>query len=117
MTKGTVFGLLVFTALCLSGASYAEENADEQDILFSSEEASLLDEFLIESDQSTSGSRTSRAAADPVRLARCLADREVICRLYCRFQTKNSYDDCYDGWLFWEGCIQKLEAMCRARFG
>ena len=117
MAKGIAFGLILLGAIAISGASYAEELSDEGDFLFSSEEASLLDEFIHESELDNSGSRTSRVAADPVKLARCLADREVICKLYCRFQIDNSYDDCYDGWLFWDGCIQKLEARCRARFG
>ena len=45
---------------------------------------------------------------------RCSDDKiGAFCKVYCTYlQKDNSYDDCYDGWFVWDGCIQKTKDQC-----
>ena len=117
MTKGIVISFAVLSALFAGSASYSEELSVGHGSLFSSEEASSLDKLFFENYLSDFGLSSSDRVGDPKKLKHCLEAREILCKIYCHYQTDHSYDDCYDGWFLWDGCIQHLEERCKKSFG
>jgi hypothetical protein len=49
--------------------------------------------------------------ADAIREC-CLSLGHIGCHIYCQIQEEHSYNTCMNGWLFWDGCLDKVEDMC-----
>jgi hypothetical protein len=58
--------------------------------------------------------KTNPCQDDPGSLECCRHTVKAICDCACDCQTEHEWDDCFDGWLFWDGCTQKLDPYCEA---
>ena len=125
--KGFFAALAVSALLLIPISAYSADSTDlgvqeikvDASSAFDENELEFLDgilnDLLGEFDNGDKLSDKEKKRRLEERFKSCMELRKKICEFYCRYlQTEHSYDDCYDGWFVWDGCIQELEARCRA---
>jgi hypothetical protein len=48
----------------------------------------------------------------PIIRQACVDAGTKACKIYCKIQTEYDEEDCLDGFLWWDGCLEQVEDFC-----
>lgn len=110
--------LLSFSSTSFAQDSFESNNFYSKDqapsLLSSEDELALIDAIVAEFESADLSKQSSLGDLISIDWRQhCIDAGTIFCRIYCRNQTEHSYSNCMNGFLWIDGCLDKVKDLCK----